>query len=290
MMQLEGHLSIEEICETVQVSRAGYYRHLDEQAPEQAAVGLRDVIQKIALQCRCYGYRRVTAELRQQGLVVNGKRVLRVMREDNLLSLRKQKFIVTTDSRHGWWAYPNLTAGLQLAECNQLWVADITYIRLQNEFIFLAVLLDAFSRRVVGWELGESLQASLPLRALNRALENRSVPAGILHHSDQGVQYACSDYVEQLLKQGFRISMSRKAAPWENAKAESFIKTLKAEEVWLKDYRDVNDARASIGHFLDEVYNQRRLHSALGYRSPATFEAAQDRTASNRSSDGSQAG
>jgi transposase InsO family protein len=282
MMQLEGHISVEEICQAVQVSRAGYYRHLDEQAPEEAAISLRDAIQKIALQYRCYGYRRVTAELRQQGLVVNGKRVLRVMREDNLLSLRKRKFIVTTNSRHGWWAYPNLAAGLHLTGVNQLWVADITYIRLQDEFIFLAVLLDAFSRRIVGWELGESLQASLPLRALDRAIANRSVPIGVVHHSDQGVQYACGDYVEQLLTQGFRISMSRKAAPWENAKAESFIKTLKAEEVWLKHYRDVNDARASIGHFLDDVYNQRRLHSALGYRSPATFEADQD----NRTSSG----
>jgi transposase InsO family protein len=282
MMQLEGHISVEEICQAVQVSRAGYYRHLDEQAPEEAAISLRDAIQKIALQYRCYGYRRVTAELRQQGLVVNGKRVLRVMREDNLLSLRKRKFIVTTNSRHGWWAYPNLAAGLHLTSVNQLWVADITYIRLQDEFIFLAVLLDAFSRRIVGWELGESLQASLPLRALDRAIANRSVPIGVVHHSDQGVQYACGDYVEQLLTQGFRISMSRKAAPWENAKAESFIKTLKAEEVWLKHYRDVNDARASIGHFLDDVYNQRRLHSALGYRSPATFEADQD----NRTSSG----
>jgi transposase InsO family protein len=282
MMQLEGHISVEEICQAVQVSRAGYYRHLDEQAPEEAAISLRDAIQKIALQYRCYGYRRVTAELRQQGLVVNGKRVLRVMREDNLLSLRKRKFIVTTNSRHGWWAYPNLAAGLHLTSVNQLWVADITYIRLQDEFIFLAVLLDAFSRRIVGWELGESLQASLPLRALDRAIANRSVPIGVVHHSDQGVQYACGDYVEQLLTQGFRISMSRKASPWENAKAESFIKTLKAEEVWLKHYRDVNDARASIGHFLDDVYNQRRLHSALGYRSPATFEADQD----NRTSSG----
>jgi putative transposase len=274
MMQLEGHASIEEICEAVQVSRAGYYRHFDEHAPKQAAVTLRDAIQKIALQHRCYGYRRVTAELRQQGIVVNHKRVLHVMRADNLLSLRKRKFIVTTDSHHGWWAYPNLTVDLQITRPNQLWVADITYIRLREEFVFLAVLLDAFSRLVVGWELDESVQASLPLRALDRALANRSVPAGIVHHSDQGVQYACSDYVEHLLTYGFRISMSRKAAPWENAKAESFIKTLKAEEVWLKGYRDLDEARASIGHFLDDVYNGSRLHSALGYQSPARFEAA----------------
>jgi putative transposase len=273
MMQLEGHISIAEICEAVPISRAGYYRYFDEHAPQQAAVTLRDAIQKVALQDRCYGYRRVAAELRQQGIVVNHKRVLRVMREDNLLSLRKRKFIVTTDSRHGWWAYPNLAVTLPLTSPNQLWVADITYIRLQEEFVFLAVLLDAFSRRVVGWELGESLQASLPLGALEQALANRSVPIGIVHHSDQGVQYACSGYVEHLLTYGFRISMSRKAAPWENAKAESFIKTLKTEEVRLKQYRNLNEARASIGYFLDNVYNERRLHSALGYQSPAHFEA-----------------
>lgn len=193
MMQLEGHLSIEELCQAVPISRAGDDRHFDQQAPEQAAVVLRDALHKIALPYRCYGYRRVTAELPQQGIVVNGKRVLAVLREDNLLRLRKRKLIVTPDSRHAWRAYPNLTAEWPLPNANQLWGADVTYIRLPDEFLCLAVFLDAFSRRVVGGELGESRPASLPLRALERALAQRSAPSGIVHHSDQGGQYACSD-------------------------------------------------------------------------------------------------
>ena len=272
-MQLEGlEVSIEEACGAARVSRAGYYRFFDEHTPRQAETELRDRIQRLALRNRCYGYRRVVAELRLQGILVNHKRVLRVMREDNLLSLRKRKFVVTTDSSHGRPVYPNLIAGLELTAPNQVWVADITYIRLREEFIFLAVVLDAFSRRVVGWELGESLQTTLALRALNRALADRPVPVGIIHHSDQGVQYASADLVDRLLELGFQISMSRKGAPWENGRAESFIKTLEAEEVSLKRYRDIEQARHSIGHFLEEVYNQRRLHSALGYLPPVAFE------------------
>lgn len=191
MMQLEGcHLSIEEACTVAQVSRASYYRYFYEHAPKQAEAELRDVIQRVALEHRCYGYRRVTAEIRLQGFIINHKRVLRVMRKDNLLSLRKRKFVVTTDSGHGRPVYPNLITDLKLTAPNQLWVADITYIRLLEEYVFLAVVLDAFSRRVLGWELGESLQTSLTIHALERALTDRLFPAGVIHHSDQGVQYA----------------------------------------------------------------------------------------------------
>lgn len=272
-MQLEGTpVSIAEACQAAPVSRAGYYRFFDEHAPRQAEAELRDRIQRVVLKNRCYGYRRVAAELRLQGVLVNHKRVLRVMREDNLLSIRKRKFVVTTESSHNRPVYPNLIAGLKLTAPDQVWVADITYIRLLEEFIFLAIVLDAFSRRVVGWELGESLQTALALQALNRAVVDRAVPAGIIHHSDQGIQYASADLVNRLQELGFQISMSRKGAPWENGRAESLIKTLKAEEVSLKQYRNIEQARRSIAHFLEEVYNQRRLHSALGYLPPVKFE------------------
>lgn len=274
MMQLEGGFTIERGCELAQVSRAGYYRHFQEHAPRQAETHLRDAIQRAALENRCYGYRRVQAALRQGGIVVNHKRVQRVLREDNLLSLRKRKWVLTTNSRHAFTIYPNLAADLILSGLNQLWVADITYIRLLEEFVFLAVILDAYSRRVVGWELSESLQAEIALKALDRALGARPIQPGIVHHSDQGIQYCCTEYVEKLKSHEFLISMSRRGNPYDNAKAESFMKTLKSEEVYLKQYRDREDARGSIAQFIEQVYNGRRLHSALGYLSPAAYEAA----------------
>jgi len=273
-MQLEGSLSAVEACELARVSRAGFYRHWAQHAPREADTALRDQIQGIALENRCYGYRRVTAELRRQGVVVNAKRVLRLLRQDNLLSLRRRKFVLTTDSHHPFVRYPNLASSIELTDLNQLWVADITYIRLREEFAYLAVVLDAYSRRVVGWELGDSLEARLALNALDRALADRAVAEGTVHHSDQGVQYCCPDYVNRLLDHGFVISMSRPGTPYDNAKAESFMKTLKCEEVYLNQYRDIEDARASISHFLEHVYNEKRLHSALGYQTPAEFEAA----------------
>jgi transposase InsO family protein len=233
---------------------------------------LRNQIQHIALRWPAYGYRRVHAELVRQGWRINHKRVLRVMRIDNLLCVRRRKFIFTTDSRHGLPIYPNLVEGLVVTRIDQLWVADITYIRLRLEFVYLAVILDAFSRRCLGWALRRSLEAALTLEALRMALQQRRPKPGLVHHSDRGVQYASRDYTAELQQHGIRISMSRIASPYDNAQAESFIKTLKYEEVYRTEYRSLEDARASIGEFLEKIYNHKRLHSALGYRPPVEFE------------------
>jgi transposase InsO family protein len=271
MMQFEG-FQASHACDIARVSRAGFYRHYEEHEPRQADVALRDLIQRIALENRFYGYRRVSAELDHRGVVVNHKRVLRLMRADNLLAVRKQRFVFTTDSRHGYAVYPNLAPRLKLTGVNQLWVADITYVRLRETFLYVAIVLDAYSRRVVGWELAEDLRAELALAALDRALADRPVEPGIVHHSDRGVQYCCHAYVEKLQAHGFAVSMSRAGNPYDNAKAESFIKTLKSEEVYLRQYRDREEAHASIQNFIEEVYNRKRLHSALGYLPPEIFE------------------
>ena len=271
MMQLEG-FQANRACDLAHASRAGFYRNYEEHAPLQADVELRDLIQRIVLENRFYGYRRVTAELDHRGMAANHKRVLRLMRADNLLAVRKQRFVLTTDSRHGYAVYSNLAARLPLTDVNQLWVADITYVRLRESFLYLAILMDAYSRRVVGWELGENLRAELVLGALDRALADRRVDPGIVHHSDRGVQYCCQAYVEKLQTHGFVISMSRAGNHYDNAKAESFMKTLKSEEVYLQQYRDQEEARASIQRFIEEVYNRKRLHSSLGYLSPEAFE------------------
>jgi transposase InsO family protein len=272
MMQREG-LSIQEACLLSGLSRAGFYRRYEEHEPRQADVELRDAIHKITIENRCYGYRRVSQQLRAQGWVVNHKRVLRLMHADNLLALRKRRYVLTTDSHHPFAIYPNLVPRLVLNGINQLWVADITYIRLRETFLYLAVILDAYSRKIIGWELGDTLQASLAVAALKKALAERSIEPGIVHHSDRGVQYACNEYVAVLEAHGFLISMSRTGNPYDNAKAESFMKTLKCEEVYLKQYRDREDVESSIANFIQQVYNGKRLHSALRYVSPAQFEA-----------------
>jgi transposase InsO family protein len=257
------------------VSRAGYYRRWQASAPRQEETTVRDAIQRVVLANRRYGYRRIAAQLRRDGLVANHKRVLRLMRQDNLLCLRKRPFVpVTTDSRHEWRVVPNLARGLVPTGLDQLWVADITYVRLLEEFAYLAVLLDAFSRRVIGWALDKHLRASLATEALGMAIAARRPMSGsLIHHSDRGVQYACGEYAAMLETYDIQPSMSRVGNPYDNAKAESFMKTLKHEEVDGRNYRDLNQARAAIGAFIEDVYNRQRLHSALAYRPPTEFEA-----------------
>jgi putative transposase len=274
------------MVELARVSRASFYR-FDEDTKPDPDMDLRDAIQRIALEWPSYGRPRITAELRRRGWTVNEKRVYRLLREDNLLCVRKRKFVVTTNSNHGRKIYPNLAAKLVLTGVNQLWRADITYIRLREEFVFLAVILDAFSRRVIGWALDRHMEDELTLTALRMAITQRGNQPGLVHHSDRGsqyrgpqrqvvvagVEYASNDYTDLLKANGIDISMSRKGNPWDNAACESFMKTLKYEEVLRNEYRDLAEAFASIPEFLEKVYNERRLHSALGYLPPVEFEA-----------------
>jgi len=266
-------LTIERMAKLGRVSRSGFYRFDKRDPGPDPDMDLRDAIQKIAVEWPSYGRPRITAELRRRGWEVNPKRVHRLMREDNLLCVRKRKFVVTTDSKHGRKVYPNLARDMIVTATDQLWRADITYIRLRDEFVFLAVILDAYSRRVIGWALDRTMEDDLTLTALRMALKRRVVQAGLVHHSDRGTQYASNDYTELLQSNGIAISMSRKGNPWDNAACESFMKTLKYEEVLRNEYRDLAEAHASIREFLEKVYNQKRLHSALGYLPPAEFEA-----------------
>jgi transposase InsO family protein len=269
-----GARAIKVLSAAVGVSRASFYRHRAAPAlvPKSTETELRQTIERIALEMPSYGYRPMTAELHRRGLLVNRKHVLRLMRQDNLLCRRKRSFIATTDSAHALKVFPNLARDLVLTAVDQLWVADITYIRLPREFVYLAVVLDAFSRRVIGWALDRHLTTEVTLQALQQALATRTVTASLVHHSDRGVQYAAADYVSLLIKHQIRISMSRKGNPYDNAKAERFMRTIKYEEVHLTEYETLLEARASIRRFIDDVYNRQRLHSALGYRPPVEFE------------------
>jgi putative transposase len=265
-------LSIEHMVKLGRVSRSGFHRFRNSEPSPDRDMDLRDAIQRIALEWPSYGRPRITKELRNRGWQVNPKRVYRLMREDNLLCVRRRKFVVTTDSNHERKVYPNLARNMILTATDQLWRADITYIRLRDEFVFLAVILDAYSRRVIGWALDRTLEDELTLAALRMTLSHRSVQPGLVHHSDRGSQYASNEYTDLLKANQIDISMSRKGNPWDNAACESFMKTLKYEEVLRNEYRDLAEARASIRQFLEKIYNQKRLHSALGYLPPAEFE------------------
>ena len=272
---MQGSLNIEHMCRLAGVSRAGFYRSLQEQHPVEEEMEVRSAIHRIVLEHRRrYGSRRVRRALREQGMVVNRKRIGRIMREDNLLAVQPRSFMVTTDSDHDLEVYLNIASRMKLTGINQLWVADITYIRLKAEFVYLAVILDAYSRKVVGWSLDRTLCTRLPLSALEQAIAGRQPPPGLVHHSDRGVQYASGDYVRTLRKHQLIASMSRPANPYDNASCESFIKTLKREEIYGTDYRDLDHLRTNLEEFIERYYNRVRLHSTLGYRSPEEFEQA----------------
>ncbi len=268
-------LSVRQLCALLDVNRAWYYAHpvagSDDEDGE--AVRLRDAIEQIVLDFPSYGYRRVTKALIREGWLVNHKRVLRVMREESLLCHLKRRFVPTTDSGHDWRTYPNLVKGTIFDAPDQAWVADITYIRLPTAFIYLAAILDTYSRRCVGWALLRWIDTDLTVAALGMAVTRRQPAPGLIHHSDRGVQYASGMYVQQLEAVGARISMSARGNPYENAKAESFFKTLKREEVYLKEYRTFEEAETNVEAFIEAVYNTKRLHSSLGYLPPVEFEA-----------------
>lgn len=268
-------MTIQRMCELAGVSRASFYRDWEQKAPSEAELALRDAVQRTALAHRDHGYRRIAPLVQRAGFVVGQEKVRRILRSDNLLAVRRRKFVVTTNANHRFRVYPNLAEAMELTAINQLWVADITYIRLRWEFVFLAIILDGFSRKAIGWELGRTLETKLALAALEAAIASRHPRPGLVHHSDRGTQYASNEYVTRLEACGAHLSMSRAASPWENGKCESFIKTLKREEIDARRYASFTELRNHLEEFMEQIYNKVRLHSALGYRSPDEFEQAQ---------------
>ncbi len=266
-------LSVQQLCRLARVPRSSYYRRQRHSGGEEHSDSVRAELHRICEHYPSYGYRRVTHELHRRGHCVNHKRILALMRRERLLCRPRRRFIRTTDSRHGLPVYPNLARTLPVTQPNQLWVADLTYVRLVRGFAYVAVILDAFSRRAVGWALSSHVDTELSLRALTMALAARQVGPGLVHHSDQGVQYASAEYVALLTSNSITISMSRTGNPYDNAMAESFMKTLKTEEVYLNEYESLLDAAINIDHFIDQMYNKKRLHSSLGYMPPVEFEA-----------------
>ena len=272
-------LPVTRLCTLFGISRSAYYAYRGRNTVEEREILLRDAIERLVLDFPGYGYRRVTRQLQRDGWNVNHKRVLRVMREESLLCQLKRRFVTTTNSGHARPIYPNLLTNRALNGVNQAWVADVTYIRLPTTFVYLAAILDAYSRRCIGWALSRWIDTRLTLAALDMALIRRRPMSGFIHHSDRGVQYAAGEYVARLEAAGAQISMSAVGNPYDNAKAESFFKTLKREEVYLKEYRNVEEAEANLERFIEAVYNTKRLHSSLGYLPPIEFEAAQMRNA-----------
>jgi putative transposase len=264
------------MCELAGVSRASFYRHWEQQEPTEAEMALRDAVQRAALAHRHYGYRRIVVLIEREGFLVGAKKVRRLMRQDNLLAIRRRKFVVTTDSDHNFQVHPNLAQHLQLTALNQLWVADLTYVRLEREFVYLALVLDAYSRRVIGWALDRTMDSSLTLAALEKAIASRHPQPGMVHHSDRGSQYANAEYVDRLESCGAVLSMSRPGRPWENGRCESFIKTLKQEQLDARSYRSLEELSGHVEGFIERVYNPVRLHSALAYQSPVAFERQQE--------------